>query len=135
MPETEEKEEEEKSEDTTVTMEKVNEAIQEALKPIRDMLGGSDNSSNDDKGDNKDATRERASEIRRTRRSLADIERDAEALVQKEVQKIFDAKEHEAEHKRIEKERSKPQHEIQPVKERRLTKLFLGKGYQESHTK
>jgi hypothetical protein len=127
---------EEKETDSTVTMDKVNEAIESALKPIKELLTGDSNTSGDSEKEERDTRRNVARERARTRtRTLRDIETQAEQLVQSEVAKVFSEKEHEQEHKKLEAERSKKETENPPLKKKWLTELLVGKGYHEGTMK
>lgn len=140
---TEEKKEEEKEEKKEsdsgdgsgqVTEGKVRELIDDALKPIKDLLTGDDDSGDsDDSGEKKSKAEEARERLGKKRgSSYAQTEQDAFDKVRQAVKEAIPEAiaelEHSKEHEEI-KQKKKQEPQSAPIKVRRLTRLMLGKDY------
>jgi hypothetical protein len=123
----EEKESEKEDEKGELTVDKVRELISEALEPIRSAIGGGDSDDGDKKEDDSKDETDKKRERRPLRRSFSMVEEDAKNMVQDAVRTVLGEAEHEKEHIEI-KTKTAPQQKA-PIKVRRSTRFWLGKGF------
>lgn len=131
----EQKEEEKETNDTdskSATLADVKQIVNDALEPVKKALLGNGDSSKSESDATDEVEGEDKTAARRTRRSFAQVEADAEALVKKTVAEVLGDIEHKKEHESLkEAKKQKPEVEKPPSKPRKLTTLMWGKGWEE----